>query len=104
VLDVDRLAGLLGTRTAPVPVSVVRGSVSLTWHARPQPMPPGSVDLGLGVPLMDGTRIQRELGWNASRTAAAALLELLDGLRRGAGVETPPLAPSGAAAAAGRRS
>lgn len=104
VLDVDRLARLLGARTVPVPVSVVRALVSATWHARLQPMPPGWVDLALGVPLMDCTRIERELGWKAARTAEAALLELLEGLRRGEGVETPPLEPSREAAPAGPRS
>jgi UDP-glucose 4-epimerase len=103
VLDVDRLASLLRARTAPVPVAVVRGLVSATWHARLQPTPPGWVDLALGVPLMDCTHIERELGWSASRTSEAALLELLDGLRRGEGVETPPLEPSGEPAAAGPR-
>jgi hypothetical protein len=66
--------------------------------------PPSGVDLALGVPLMDCTRIERELGWNAARTAEAALLELLQGLRRGEGVETPPLEPSREAAPAGPRS
>jgi nucleoside-diphosphate-sugar epimerase len=103
VLDVDRLAGLLQARTLAVPVAPVRALVSATWHARLQPMPPGWVDLGLGVPLMDCTRIERELGWSASRTAEATLLELLDGLRRGEGVETPPLEPTGEPAAAGPR-
>ncbi len=103
MLDVDRLAQLLGARTLPVPAAAVRGLVSAAWHARLQPMPPGWVDLALGVPLMDCTRIERELGWSASRTAEAALLELLDGLRRGEGVETPPLQPSGEPAAAGPR-
>ena len=104
VLDVDRLAHLLEARTVPVPPAIVRGLVSATWHARLQPMPPGWVDLALGVPLMDCTRIQHELGWSASRTAEAALLELLDGLRRGEGVQTPPLEPSREPVAAGRRS
>ena len=52
---------------------------------------------------MDCTRIERELGWSASRTAEAALLELLHGMHRGEGVETPPVEPSGEPAAASLR-
>jgi UDP-glucose 4-epimerase len=81
----------------------VRALVSATWRAHLQPMPPGWIDLALGVPLMDCTRIERELGWSASKTAEATPLELLYGLRRGEGVETPPLEPSDEPAAASPR-
>jgi len=37
-------------------------------------------------------RARRELGWTPRATATEALLELLDGLRDGAGYPTPPLA------------
>jgi nucleoside-diphosphate-sugar epimerase len=93
VLDSERIAQLLDARTLPMPVSAVRSIVAATWHARLQPMPPGWVDLALSVPLMDCTRAQRELGWQPARTADAALLELLDGLREQSGADTPPLAP-----------
>jgi hypothetical protein len=57
--------------------------------------------MGLAVPLMDCSRIANELGWSPRHSAEEALLELLDGLRRGDGAETPPLAAetSGAARA-----
>jgi hypothetical protein len=48
--------------------------------------------MGLGVPVMDSTRIRSELGWQPRTGAGDALLELLDGLRDGAGGSTPPLA------------
>jgi hypothetical protein len=52
--------------------------------------------MGLGVPLMDVTRARAELGWSAERSASDAFLELIEGIRDGAGLETPPLEPGGA--------
>jgi UDP-glucose 4-epimerase len=63
VLDVDELARLLGARRVPVPARVVRAAAALTWRAHLQPTPEGWVDMGLGVPMMDTTRIREELGW-----------------------------------------
>jgi hypothetical protein len=52
------------------------------------------VDLALGVPIMDTTRARTELGWQEKHTSGQAFLDLFDGLREGAGIETPPLDPS----------
>ena len=49
--------------------------------------------MGMSVPVMDTTRIRRELGWAPRHDADAALLELLEGMRDGAGAPTPPLDP-----------
>src|ERR687897_383261 len=51
---------------------------------------------GLAVPLMDVTRARSELGWSPQRSASEALLDLLEGMREGAGLDTPPLEPGGA--------
>jgi nucleoside-diphosphate-sugar epimerase len=91
VLDGPRLAELLHARAIPVPAAVLRTAADLTWRAHLQPTPPGWVDLALGVPIMDSGRIRHELGWEPTRTAGDALLELLDGLRERAGAPTPPL-------------
>jgi hypothetical protein len=40
---------------------------------------------------MSSERARRELDWEPRRTAEDALLDLLDGLRRGRGLPTPPL-------------
>jgi UDP-glucose 4-epimerase len=94
VLDPGVLASALGARPVRVPVALARATVGLTWRARAQPTPPGWLDLGLGVPLMDCSRARAELGW-APRTASTdALLELLTGMAEGAGAPTPPLAPA----------
>ena len=93
VLDPPVLADALGARRVPVPAAAARALVNLTWRARLQPTPAGWLDMALAVPLMDITRAREELGWQPRHSASDALLELLDGLRRSAGLDTPPLAP-----------
>jgi nucleoside-diphosphate-sugar epimerase len=93
VLDPDELARLLRARTVPVPGGIVRAAAAATWRLRLQPTPPGWVDLALGVPLMDTARARAELGWAPRHSAGDAFLELLDGMRDGAGARTPTLDP-----------
>lgn len=93
ILDGPAFARLLGARSVPVPAPVLRGAAQLSWRLRLQPTPSGWVDMGLGVPLMDTTRAREELGWTPRHTAEEAFLELLEGIRDGAGIETPPLDP-----------
>jgi UDP-glucose 4-epimerase len=52
--------------------------------------------MALSVPVMDTTRARRELGWEPKRSSTEALLDLLAGIREGAGLDTPPLEPGGA--------
>jgi UDP-glucose 4-epimerase len=99
VLDPDELGRLLGARPVPVPGLALRTGAWLTWKARLQPTPPGWLDLALGVPIMDTSRARAELGWQAARSSGDALLELLDGLREGAGSPLPPLDPKAGGAA-----
>ncbi len=96
VLDPPELARLLDARPVPVPPRVLRAVVDASWKLRLQPTPPGWLDLALGVPLMDTTRAREELGWAPTRTAGEALLELIDAMRRGDGLDTAPLQPGGA--------
>src|SRR4051794_31214672 len=93
-LDGDVLAQLLGAKAVDVPARVLRAAATLTWRLRLQPSEPGWVDMGLGVPLMDCSRARDELGWSPARTAEDAFLDLLSGLRDGAGHPTPPLDPA----------
>jgi UDP-glucose 4-epimerase len=93
VLDSRQFARLLGARLVRVPGGVLRGLAAVTWRLHLQPTPAGWVDLALGVPLMDSTRARTELGWTPKRTAEEAFMDVLAGVREGAGVETPPLAP-----------
>jgi hypothetical protein len=49
--------------------------------------------MALQVPLMDSGRAREELGWTPRFSSEEALLELLDGIRDGRGLPTPPLHP-----------
>ena len=80
----------------PVSARVLRAAVTASWKLRLQPTPPGWLDMALAVPLMDIGRAHRELGWTPTRSAGEALLELIDAMRRGDGLQTAPLAPGGA--------
>jgi UDP-glucose 4-epimerase len=93
VLDPERLAQLLGARQIKVPAGLLRGITDVTWRLHLQPTPPGWLDLALRVPLMSSERARKELGWTPTRSSDEALLELLDGIRRGRGLPTPPLDP-----------
>jgi nucleoside-diphosphate-sugar epimerase len=95
VLDPDRLAALLHARKVPVPPAVLRTAAAITWRLRLQPTPEGWVDMALAVPIMSTTRIRTELGWEERRSSEDALMELLAGIREGAGAGTPPLEAGG---------
>jgi nucleoside-diphosphate-sugar epimerase len=93
VLDVPELCRLLGARPLRLHPGFVRALASASWRLRLQPTPPGWLDMGLRGPLMDVTRARDELGWTPRHSSGDALLELLAGLREGAGAPTPPLDP-----------
>lgn len=94
-LTSQTLADALDARPVPVPAAAMHALASITWRLRLQPADPGWMDLLFEVPLMDTGRARRDLGWAPTRTATSALLELLDGMREGAGMATKPLAPAG---------
>jgi UDP-glucose 4-epimerase len=96
VLDPDELARVLGARKVPVPARVLRAAAAASFRLRLQPTEPGWLDMGLAVPLMDMTRARNELGWEPRHSAAQALLDLMAGMRDGAGLDTPPLQPGNA--------
>ncbi len=94
VLDPTELARIFGARRLRVPEAAARAAMALSWRLHLQPTPPGWLDLALAVPLLDVSRARDELGWEPRHGADEALLELLEGLREGAGAPTPPLDPS----------
>lgn len=94
VLDADVLAGALTARKLSVPVRLARGAMAATWRLRLQPTPPGWLDMGLSVPLMDTNRARAELGWDPRYSSGAAILELLAGIQDGASTPTPALQPT----------
>jgi UDP-glucose 4-epimerase len=96
VLDPDELARTLGARKVRVPGGLLRGGAALSYLLRLQPSEPGWVDMALAVPVMDTTRARTELRWQPTYSPTDALLDLLAGMREGAGLDTPPLEPGGA--------
>jgi UDP-glucose 4-epimerase len=93
VLDAATLGRTLDARPLGVPARALRAAANVTWRLRLQPTPPGWLDMGMSVPVMDSARIRRDLGWSPRRSAEEALLELLEGLRANSGAPTPPLDP-----------
>ncbi|MBC6459463.1 NAD-dependent epimerase/dehydratase family protein [Actinomadura sp. HBU206391] len=91
VVDVPALAGLLGAKSVRVPSWPVRGLLATAWHLRLVPASPDLFDLVMRLPLMDVTRAHTELGWSPRYSSLDAVSEFLDGLRTGAGMDTPPL-------------
>jgi UDP-glucose 4-epimerase len=91
VLDVEVMRCLLQARAVELPAGLVRGAAWASWKLRLQPTSPGWLDMGMLSPIMDSSRAHDELGWHASRTAEQTVLELLEGLCRGTGIQTPPL-------------
>lgn len=71
---------------------LVRPLLHSAWRAHLLAADPGWLDLGLGVPLMDSTRIRR-LGWLPTHDAESTLREMLDGLAERSGRESVPMRP-----------
>jgi UDP-glucose 4-epimerase len=94
VLDAPTLAQALGARVLRVPPAVARTALAATWRARLQPTPPGWLDMGLSVPLMDTTRAREELGWEPRQSSLAAVQDVLTGIADAEGEPTPPLEPA----------
>jgi UDP-glucose 4-epimerase len=93
VLNAQEVGRILNARVVPVPVQLARAGARLSWQLRLQPMPEGWLDLALASPIMDTSRARQQLGWAPQRSAEDAFLDLLAGLRGGAGLDTPPLSP-----------
>ena len=93
VLDAQEIGRILNARPVPLPAQLARAGARISWQLRLQPVSEGWLDMALNVPIMDTTRARTELGWTPEHSADEALLDLLEGLRTGAGLDTPPLSP-----------
>jgi nucleoside-diphosphate-sugar epimerase len=91
VLDPDTLAYGLGARKVPVPARLVRAGMATSWQLRLQPTPPGWLDMGLSVPVMDTIRAREMLGWEPRHSSLEAIRDVLCGIADAAGEPTPPL-------------
>jgi nucleoside-diphosphate-sugar epimerase len=92
-VDIAALAPLLGARTVRTPAWPLRFMLSAVWRLHLVPASPDLFDAVLRIPIMDTTRAHTELGWTPRHDALEAIAEFIDGLRSGAGMDTPPLAP-----------
>jgi UDP-glucose 4-epimerase len=93
VLEIADLAALLDAKPLHVPAKPVRAMLAAAWRLHLVPASPQLFDAVRRLPLMDTTRARTELGWTPRHTAIDAVGQFLDGLRAGAGMNTPPLAP-----------
>lgn len=91
VLDARTLARALGARVVPLRPGLVRAAMDAAWRLRLQPTPPGWLDMGLNVPLMDTTRVREELGWEPRHSSTHAIQDVLSGIAAAEGEPTPPL-------------
>lgn len=90
-LGPPELAELLGARRLKMRPETLYTLTKVTYALHLHPTPPGWLDLAFQTPLMDTTRARTVLGWQPRHSAGEALLELLGGIRDGAGIDTPPL-------------
>jgi UDP-glucose 4-epimerase len=93
VLDAGEIGRILNARPVPMSAQLARVGAGLSWALRLQPVPPGWLDLSRNVPIMDTSKARTDLGWTPRYSADEALLDLLEGLRTGSGLDTPPLSP-----------
>lgn len=96
------IAHVVGARLVHVPSAAVRAAVSVSWHARVQPLDPGWVDMGFAVPLLDTTRATSELGWSPTKDALTVLAETIEGMRDSASDRSPVLRPRSVVRSLGR--
>jgi UDP-glucose 4-epimerase len=92
VVDTAVIAGLLEARSLRTPVRPLRALLAAAWRLHLVPASPQLFDAVLRLPIMDTARARGELGWTPRYSALEAIREFLDGLRAGAGMDTPPLA------------
>jgi len=79
VLDARTVGQLLGSRRyLELPVGLFARLASATYRLRLQPTDPGWMDMAAVVPIMDTSRIRREVGWNETVSSQRAVRELLD--------------------------
>ena len=64
VLDSAELSRILRARQIPISSAIARGLTAVSWKLHLQPTPPGWLDLALGVPILDTSRIRTQLGWS----------------------------------------
>ena len=101
ILGVEELADLLDAKPVKIKPSTVYALWKLSYKLRLHPTPAGWLDLALQTPVMDTRRARDVLGWTPRHDAGETLLELIQGMHDGAGIDTPALTEDTAAMRAG---
>lgn len=92
VLRADDVAAVLDHgRSLGVSPAALRTLLAVAYDLRLVPTDPGWLDMAMGAPLMSTERARTRLGWQARHSAADSLADLLHGLARGEGLDSPPL-------------
>jgi nucleoside-diphosphate-sugar epimerase len=92
VIGPRELAEIFHARLLRLPAGLLRAGAAATFALRLQPTEPGWIDMALAVPLMSSSRARAALDWAPRRSGTEALAELIDGMRAGSDLDTPPLA------------
>jgi UDP-glucose 4-epimerase len=92
VLESGQLAQLLGTRTLRAPTWLLRTGLAAAWRLHLAPAAAELFDAVLQLPIMGTGRARAELGWSPRYSSLDAMREFIEGLHRGSGMDTPPLA------------
>ncbi|WP_456844453.1 NAD-dependent epimerase/dehydratase family protein [Cellulomonas sp. P5_C6] len=94
VLGAADVARVLGARSVvQVDPRLVRAALLAAWQARLAVAGPGWLDMAMGAPVLDSSRLRDELGWRPTHTGAKALAEVVHALARGVGAASPALHP-----------
>lgn len=80
-------------RYVEVPPGVIRPFLHYAWRARLFASDAGWLDMAMGVPVMDGSRVRRVLGWHPRHDAESTLRDLLDGMVHLRGRPSLPMRP-----------
>jgi UDP-glucose 4-epimerase len=78
-----------------VPASAVLRAATLAFRLGLHRADQDFMELSMQAPLLDDTRARNELGYAARYRADEVVAEVLEGLRDGAGLDTPPLRATG---------
>ncbi len=81
------LARLFDARPVKMRAETLRALWALAYKARLHPTPPGWIDLGFQTPVMDTAQARTELGWQPRYKRVMLFSELVDGMRKGAGMD-----------------